>query len=367
MTRPDIDQLQQLFIQPTPLLDTRAPIEFAAGAFPDAVNLPLMTDSEREQVGICYKQKGQASAIELGHRLVSGAERDARMEAWRDFARLHPEGYLYCFRGGLRSRTVQQWLSEAGCDYPLVIGGYKAMRRYLLDALDRSVSQSHIVLVGGATGSGKTRVVEQLGSAVDLEGLARHRGSAFGHLVEDQPTQIDFENSLSIALLRHELKPVPVLHLEDEGKLIGRLSLPKTLLEKMQAAPLLVIDEPVESRVGQLVNDYVVDLGARFTHRFGEQGGQRHLEKLLSDVERIRKRLGGERAQRVADLLREAFAAGDSTLAPQLHSRWIAILLTEYYDPMYRYQMDKRAGSVVFRGTREEVLAFAHQQAMASK
>ena len=94
-----------------------------------------MTDEERAQVGICYKQQGQEAAIELGHQLVPGRLKAQRLAQWLEFARRHPEGYLYCFRGGLRSQTVQQWLREAGIDYPLVLGGYKAMRRFLLDEL----------------------------------------------------------------------------------------------------------------------------------------------------------------------------------------------------------------------------------------
>ena len=100
-----------------------------------------MSDDERAQVGICYKQQGQEAAIELGHQLVSGELKAQRLAQWADFAEQHPQGYLYCFRGGLRSQTVQRWLREAGIDYPLVIGGYKAMRRFLLEELERSVAR----------------------------------------------------------------------------------------------------------------------------------------------------------------------------------------------------------------------------------
>ena len=104
--RDDTADYRALFLEDVPLMDTRAPVEFARGAFPTAANLPIMTGEERHQVGICYKEHGQAAAIELGHRLVSGDTRDARIAGWCDFARQHPDGYLYCFRGGLRSRTA---------------------------------------------------------------------------------------------------------------------------------------------------------------------------------------------------------------------------------------------------------------------
>ena len=169
-SRPDTDDYRSLLLADAPMIDLRAPVEFARGAFPGAHSLPLMSDEERAEVGICYKAHGQQAAIDLGHRLVAGAERERRMAAWLDFAQRHPRGYLYCFRGGLRSQTVQRWMREAGVDYPLILGGYKAMRRFLLDEFDRSLERADLVLVAGRTGTGKTRVIEALPRAVDLEG-----------------------------------------------------------------------------------------------------------------------------------------------------------------------------------------------------
>lgn len=105
--RPDCTELHRLFVDDVPLMDMRAPVEFAKGAFPGVVNLPLMTDDERHKVGTCFKQQGQAAAIALGHQLVNGAVKQQRLEAWAAFAKAHPDGYLYCFRGGLRSQIVK--------------------------------------------------------------------------------------------------------------------------------------------------------------------------------------------------------------------------------------------------------------------
>src|SRR5450830_1788072 len=96
----DVQVSRELFLHNRPMLDTRAPIEFGKGAFPGAVNLPLMKDAEREAVGTCYKQQGQEAAIALGHQLVSGATKAQRIAAWSEFARANPDGVLYCFRGG---------------------------------------------------------------------------------------------------------------------------------------------------------------------------------------------------------------------------------------------------------------------------
>lgn len=177
-TRPDTDQYRQLFLNDTPLMDVRAPVEFSRGSFPNTVNAPLMNDEERHRVGICYKEKGQDEAIKLGHQLVSGDIKAERIAAWKRFALEHPEGYLFCFRGGLRSRLTQQWLKEAGVDYPLVKGGYKALRRFLIDTLDEVVRSATFHIISGRTGTGKTRVLHQLPNPVDLEDLANHRAPA---------------------------------------------------------------------------------------------------------------------------------------------------------------------------------------------
>ena len=123
----DITDFHHLFINDIPILDLRAPIEFAQGAFSSAVNLPLMSDSERQKVGTCYKKHGQEAAISLGNKLVSGEKKEQRLLSWKTFIENNPEGYLYCFRGGLRSRTVQGWLSDAGIEYPLIKGGYNIL------------------------------------------------------------------------------------------------------------------------------------------------------------------------------------------------------------------------------------------------
>jgi tRNA 2-selenouridine synthase len=102
MQRPnDSNDYRRIFLYDVPILDTRAPLEFARGAFPCAVNVPLMNDEEREQVGRCYKASGQQAALELGHQLVRGSVKDQRVAAWKNFVAEHPQGYLYCFRVGL--------------------------------------------------------------------------------------------------------------------------------------------------------------------------------------------------------------------------------------------------------------------------
>jgi tRNA 2-selenouridine synthase len=358
-TRADTRNYRALFLNDVPMMDMRAPAEFVHGAFPCAHSLPLMTDEERAQLGIRYKQQGQDAAIELGHRLVSGELKAQRLARWYEFARSHPGGYLYCFRGGLRSQTVQQWLRDAGIDYPLVLGGYKAMRRFLLEELERSLAWADLVLVSGKTGVGKTRVINQLARGVDLEGLANHRGSTFGQMLWPQPSQIDFENALSIALLKLMAGSTSRLYVEDEGRMIGRLYLPESLRDRMGSSPMLVVEQSLDERVDLIIEDYVLDLGQRFAALHGTQGPAHHRQKLQHDLGRIRKRLGGVRYQQVSATMDGAFEAQQSRGDLSLHRQWIATLLAQYYDPMYEYQLAQRGGDVVFRGDREAVVDWA--------
>lgn len=359
--RPDTDDYRALFLTPTPMIDLRAPAEFAKGSFPTSLSLPLMSDDERAQVGICYKERGQEAAIELGHQLVTGDLKAQRLAQWAEFARRYPQGYLYCWRGGLRSQTVQQWLKDEGIDYPRVIGGYKAMRTFLLEELEHSVASATFVLIAGKTGTGKTRVISHLERSVDLEGLANHRGSSFGQMPTPQPRQIDFENGISIELLRLLAKRTGPVFLEDEGRLIGRLALPDSLREKMKDAPMLIVEQTLEERIDVVIDDYVVDLGRRYALMYAQQGPSLHREKLLDDLSRIRKRLGGERHQKVVDMMNGAFDAQwrDGNLA--LHRHWVGYLLEKYYDPMYEYQLGQRDGERLFSGDREAVVARARE------
>jgi len=357
--RGDTDDYRGLFLDDVPMMDMRSPAEFAHGAFPSATSLPLMTDDERARVGICYKESGQQAAIELGHQLVAGEPKARRLAQWCDFARRHPGGYVYCFRGGLRSRTVQQWLHDEGIDYPLVRGGYKAMRRFLIDELQRSLEQARLVLVSGKTGTGKTRVISRLPRCVDLEGLANHRGSTFGQLPEPQPSQIDFENAISIALMKLQVGEEKRVFLEDEGRLIGRLFLPDPLRERMKDAPMLVVEQSVEQRIDVVIEDYVLDLGRRYALLYGDEGPRRHAARLLDDLSRIRKRLGFRRCGLISEQMAEAFAEQQRSGQLSGHRQWIAALLEQYYDPMYEYQLSQRAGAQLFRGDRDAVVAWA--------
>lgn len=358
--RADSADYREIFLRELPLMDTRAPVEFRKGSFPKAVNLPLMNDSERQRVGTCYAQQGQQAAIALGHELVSGAIKRERIAAWAEFARAHPDGFLFCFRGGLRSQISQQWLAgEAGITYPRITGGYKAMRTFLIGELEGAVRDCGFVLVGGLTGVGKTEVLAQLDNAVDLEYHANHRGSSFGKHVSPQPAQIDFENALAIDLLKRRNAGQRHFVLEDEGRIIGSCQLPLALYQNMSRYPLVWLEDDFDSRVERILKDYVVDLCAEFVARHGrEAGGAAFAERLRQSLANITKRLGRQRYAELDAVMAEALEQQAAGGPVDRHRDWIAPLLSEYYDPMYAYQRAKKADRIVFSGNQREVVEY---------
>ncbi|MDF3195035.1 tRNA 2-selenouridine(34) synthase MnmH [Pseudomonas sp. 1928-m] len=356
--RDNSSNYRDIFLNDLPMMDARAPVEFSKGAFPGVLNLPLMDDSERQRVGTCYKQHGQDAAIALGHQLVSGQVKAERVAAWAAFAKANPHGYLYCFRGGLRSQITQQWLAEAGIDYPRVIGGYKAMRSFLLETTQQAVAECDFVILGGLTGTGKTDVLVQLNNSLDLEGHANHRGSSFGKRASGQPAQIDFENRLAIDLLKQRARGTEQFVLEDEGRMVGSCTVPLALYQGMQQYPLVWLEDAFEDRVERILRDYVVNLCAEFIVLHGEEEGFRlYAERLLQSLSNIQKRLGGERYQRLLAIMQTALDEQRSG-AVALHRDWIAGLLREYYDPMYAYQRESKAARIEFAGDQAAVIAY---------
>ena len=363
----DITDYRDIFLNDRPMMDTRAPVEFIKGAFPGVVNLPLMNDDERQRVGTCYKQQGQQAAIVLGHQLVSGKVLEERLARWTEFAQANPDGYLYCFRGGLRSQLVKQVLKdESGIDYPRIGGGYKAMRTFLLETVDQAVEQCDFVLLGGLTGSGKTEVINQLNNGLDLEGHANHRGSSFGKRATGQPSNIDFENRLAVDVLKKRARGIEQFVLEDESRMIGSCALPLNLHRGMQVYPMVWLEESLENRVERVLREYVTDLCAQFAVAFGESGFERFAERLTQSLANIHKRLGGERYQRLHALMQAALAEQARSGSVDLHRGWI-VGLREYYDPMYAFQREKKGARIEFAGEQAAVVEYLRERGARSR
>ena len=347
-----------LFLSDTPMIDLRAPVEFEQGSFVHADSLPLMSDDERAAVGTCYKEEGQEAAIVLGHQLVSGGLKQARLAAWKHFVTKHPNGALFCFRGGLRSRTTQQWIEDyTGVDFPRVEGGYKALRRFLLESTERLIESMNFVVLSGRSGTGKTRLIKQIPHSLDLEGLANHRGSAFGNTTTPQPTQINFENNLAVVLLKAEAAGFKTIVVEDESRNVGSLHVPFQLHAKMSESPMVNLTVSDEDRIEITVQEYAKDIHLDYTKQFGETQGLAKLEThLLESLSKLRKRLGGERYQRMEQSMNDAVKLLADNKDYSGFASVFGELLLDYYDPMYDYQMSSKVERIVYNGSREAVL-----------
>ena len=334
-----------------PLIDLRAPAEVAQGTLPHATSLPLMTDDERQRVGLRYQQAGQGAAIALGEMLVSGELRHSRLQQWRAFAAAHPSSALYCWRGGLRSAIAQRWLADDGVVLPRVVGGYKALRNVALQTLQNIAEHPRPLLVlGGHTGSGKTEMLRKFAASIDLEHLARHRGSAFGARDQPQPAQASFENGLACALLAQWRQNRAATLYEDEGRLIGRSVLPDALLQRLKQSALVIVEVPRAIRARHIRREYVDETLTQLQLR-GDAAPHRTLaDQLVAALARLQRRLGGLRHEQIRNALAAAFADHARSGDPSAHQHWIEALLEHYYDPMYTYQLGKQARDIVFRG-----------------
>jgi tRNA 2-selenouridine synthase len=356
MSLPLINNYRQLLLEDTPMIDVRAPVEFINGALPASVNLPLMTDNERHQVGLRYKNNGQDSAIALGHKLVQGDIKQQRVQAWLDFIGSHPNTVLYCARGGLRSQLSQQWLAEAAVECPKVEGGYKSLRGFLYQYLMDYCADNMFTIVSGMTGTGKTEIIQRLPTGLDLESAANHKGSSFGRPLDEQPAQINFENRIAIDLLKIEDQhPQSMVVLEDESRNIGARHIPHYFADRMATSQFVVIEMDFEERLERLWQEYVVERYLKTMAYFGANGEQAFANYLRESLLRVQKRLGGQRTK-------ELMASMDNAIAVQhqdnfaSHRHWLSLITKDYYDPMYNYQLDKKKELVVFRGSLEAVI-----------
>ena len=356
------NDFRSLVLNQTPLLDVRAPVEFEKGAFVHATNLPIMDDEERRLIGIRYKEEGNAAAIKLGQELIGEAGKQKRVTLWREYIEQNPNAILYCFRGGQRSGISQAWLAEAGINITRLKGGYKAFRNYLLEQMEVISAKTDTLILGGRTGSGKTILLAKVQNAIDLEGIANHRGSSFGNYVSKQPSQIDFENNLAYKLIEFESKGFKHLVIEHESHNIGRLFMPKPIYTNFMQGKLIILETPLQTRVEITYDEYVTSAIEQHKLAYGDEGLHIWARAVNAGLDRIKKRLGSEAYLEFKSIFNEAYLSHATQSSEALYKEWIEKLLSQYYDPMYDYQLQKSPIPVIFRGNFEEVLDFISKQ-----
>jgi tRNA 2-selenouridine synthase len=305
-----------------PVLDVRSPSEFLHAHIPSAISFPLFTDEERKIVGTAYKQESKQKAIKWGLQFF-GTRMATMVEAAEEIIAQHllvnkelstngkHKILVHCWRGGMRSAGVAWLLDLYGFEVYTLAGGYKVYRNWVLQQFNLPYS---FRMLGGCTGSGKTHLIHLLqkqgSAAIDLEGIASHKGSAFGNLgMPPQPSQEMFENILATELHKHSQSTTPTpIWLEDESQRIGNINIPGPIFTQMRSSPLYFLEIPFEERLQQIIRDY----------------GAFSPELIIATITRIQKRLGGLETKMAIQHMQ------DNQLADCFR------ILLKYYDKYYR-------------------------------
>ena len=316
-----------------PIVDVRAPIEFNKGHIPKAYNIPLLTNEDRHRVGLCYRQSGHQAAVHLGIQLVGPRMADLALSGM-DAAK---DGQLavYCQRGGQRSQSLCWLWKQMGLTVYRLEGGYKSFRRWTNEILTQP---RNFLLLAGSTGVGKTAYLHKLidtgERGIDLEGLAHHKGSAFGAIGESEsPTQSHFENTLAIQLWKY--KSTGPIWLESESRRVGTCQIPPVIWSSMESAERIYIERELSQRIERLCADY-------------KSASVAELERALHA---IRKRLGPEAYKNALQDLRTDYRKG------------VVKQVLGYYDRLYdrhkiRHQSRILASLDVSTLSEEQVVAY---------
>lgn len=295
------------------LIDVRSPQEYADGTIPGSINIPIFDDEERKEVGTIYKQVGVEEAKLKGLEIVS-----RKLPAFiAQFAKIPGPKVVFCWRGGMRSKTAATLVSLMGIRARRLIGGIRAYRRWVVHALEQFELKAVPIVLNGYTGTGKTKILEMLQNegypVLNLEQLAQHRGSIFGHIGLEPHNQKTFESLLVEHLM--QLNDSPYFLVEGESRRIGKALLPDFLLEAKQQGYSIIIEMPLQERVHNILQDYNPDI---------------HKEQCLTAFSLIKKHIHTPIAREIEDALQ----------ADRFHEG-VSLLLEHYYDKRYDHSMQQ--------------------------
>ena len=294
------------------IIDVRSPAEYAEDHIPGALNCPVLDDAQRAEVGTLYKQVSPFAAKRLGAALIARNIGEHLLARFQDRPK-HWKPLVYCWRGGMRSGALVTVLRSVGWNAGQLEGGYKAYRRTVIERLETLPDRFTFRVLCGPTGSAKTRTLQALGSLgeqiVDLEGLARHKGSVLGVLPgQPQPNQKGFESALLQVLAT--LDPARPVYVEAESRKIGRLQVPESLLQAIRRGHCVCIEATPQARVDFLLRDY---------------------DYFTLDPAWLKTRLAALQGLQSNETLARWAGLAEGGHWPAL----VAALLEEHYDPLY--------------------------------
>jgi len=301
-----------------PLIDVRSPSEYYKGHMPNSINIPLFDNNERSIIGTIYKKKGREIAVIEGLKFF-----EKKMKLLLDNLFMNIDSHkifnesnneilirIYCSRGGMRSQSIAWLLEKYKLNTITLKGGYKTYRRWILDSFSK---KWNIIIIGGKTGTGKTRLLTLLEKykyqTIDLEGFACHRGSTFGSLgMKEQPSNEQFENKIAEKL--NSFKAINNIFIEAESANIGKCKIPHEFFNQMNTSRRIEILRSEENRLDELIDTYSV---------FDK-------EELKESVLRIKKRLGPQRTKIAIESIEK--------------ERWDLVCrsVLDYYDRCYEYE-----------------------------
>lgn len=289
------------------IIDVRAASEFAQGTIPGAVNIPLFDDDERSVIGTIYRHGGHENAVEKGFEYVD-QKLSELLTAFVPFT--GKPLIIFCARGGMRSLSVVNLLVQTGYQAFQLEGGYKRYRNEILHRLENF--KPRLIVIHGLTGTGKTRILQELDDSIDLEDLAKHRSSLFGAIDREPNNQKMFESGLVQVI--QSLKNEPYF-IEGESRKIGRVFMPKPLAMAMKEGVLVHVHCGIETRIQRIIDDYPVD-------------DDKTLQEIEVILHSLRHKVGHTTVEKMCELLR----AGELR-------ELVRILLLDYYDKRYSKSM----------------------------